>query len=359
MMAYLSSRIDLERSARDFGLLQRIRQIGSAGDLLRLALAYGPGGQSLRETAAWADIQGAASLSASALMRQLADSGEWLEHIALSLLPSGSPSPADRRHACGDLRIIDGSIISSPGTTKAWRLHATYDLSGNRFCAFSLTSKTIAEALERGHIAPGAVHIADRVYARPQGLRHVVDQGGDFLVRLGVKSLRLLDCKGNSINLPTLASRATSNCPVDMQVVVDRHAKRVGSIAAKQASWKPLPARLVIIPKPTEAAIQSRKKAARASQQGMHQLQEDTLRVADHLVLLTTLNADAVSPEQLRQMYRQRWQIELAFKRLKSLLHMDRLPAKNPKLAKAWLAAHLIIALLIDAISPQVRDSPP
>jgi IS4 transposase len=43
-----------------------------------------------------------------------------------------------------------------------------------------------------------------------------------------------------------------------------------------------------------------------------------------------------------------RWQIELAFKRLKSLLNIDRLPAKNPHLARAWLNAHLLLALLID-----------
>ncbi|MBK5959138.1 hypothetical protein CCR97_13105, partial [Rhodoplanes elegans] len=42
------------------------------------------------------------------------------------------------------------------------------------------------------------------------------------------------------------------------------------------------------------------------------------------------------------------WQIELAFKRLKSILHIDRLPAKDPDLARAWLHAHLLLALLVD-----------
>jgi IS4 transposase len=43
-----------------------------------------------------------------------------------------------------------------------------------------------------------------------------------------------------------------------------------------------------------------------------------------------------------------RWQIELLFKRLKSLLHLDRLPAKDADLARAWLHAHLLIALLVE-----------
>ncbi|OKT29744.1 hypothetical protein ACN57_03025 [Escherichia coli] len=40
--------------------------------------------------------------------------------------------------------------------------------------------------------------------------------------------------------------------------------------------------------------------------------------------------------------YRLRWQIELAFKRLKSLLHLDALRAKEPELAKAWIFANLL-----------------
>ena len=59
------------------------------------------------------------------------------------------------------------------------------------------------------------------------------------------------------------------------------------------------------------------------------------------------------------QAYRVRWQVELAFKRLKSLLELDRLPTKCPALARSWLLAHLILALLIDDLSQEVLDSPP
>jgi hypothetical protein len=37
-----------------------------------------------------------------------------------------------------------------------------------------------------------------------------------------------------------------------------------------------------------------------------------------------------------------RWQIALAFKRLKSLIGVDMLPPRGSDLARAWLAAHLI-----------------
>lgn len=47
--------------------------------------------------------------------------------------------------------------------------------------------------------------------------------------------------------------------------------------------------------------------------------------------------------------YRLRWQVELALKRLKGLLGLDRLPAMSEALARSWLLAHLILALLIHA----------
>ena len=48
-----------------------------------------------------------------------------------------------------------------------------------------------------------------------------------------------------------------------------------------------------------------------------------------------------------------RWQVEMAFKRMKSLMKMDRLPAQDPDLARAWLNAHLLSALLTEDIVNQ------
>jgi hypothetical protein len=57
--------------------------------------------------------------------------------------------------------------------------------------------------------------------------------------------------------------------------------------------------------------------------------------------------------------HRLRWQIELAFKRMKSLLHIDRLPAKDPALARPWLHAHLLLALLAEATIDEIEALPP
>ena len=57
--------------------------------------------------------------------------------------------------------------------------------------------------------------------------------------------------------------------------------------------------------------------------------------------------------------YRLRWQIELAFKRLKSPLHIDRLPTRTERGSRSWLNAHLILALLCDDLSQDFLDSSP
>jgi hypothetical protein len=49
---------------------------------------------------------------------------------------------------------------------------------------------------------------------------------------------------------------------------------------------------------------------------------------------------------QVMALYRLRWQIELLFKRLKSLLHMDTLPSRQGPTAKSWMLARLIAAAL-------------
>jgi hypothetical protein len=53
------------------------------------------------------------------------------------------------------------------------------------------------------------------------------------------------------------------------------------------------------------------------------------------------------------------WDIELAFKRLKSLLHMDKLPTRTDQTSRSWIYAHLIVALLSDDLSQDFLDSSP
>jgi len=69
----------------------------------------------------------------------------------------------------------------------------------------------------------------------------------------------------------------------------------------------------------------------------------------EYIVLVTSLD-DSVSTEQVLEVYRLRWQVEMHFKRLKSILDFGELPKKRPENSLAWLNGKLMVALLIESV---------
>src|SRR3954466_15560520 len=63
VLARLPADLDLDDLAMESKAIQRRREVVEGAALLRIALARGPGGLSLRQTAAWASMQGIAALS--------------------------------------------------------------------------------------------------------------------------------------------------------------------------------------------------------------------------------------------------------------------------------------------------------
>ena len=53
------------------------------------------------------------------------------------------------------------------------------------------------------------------------------------------------------------------------------------------------------------------------------------------------------------------WDIELAFKRLKSLLHIDALPATSERGGRSWIYACLIFAIAVEQSAREFLDSFP
>src|SRR5271168_857329 len=63
LLGRLPAGLDLDRLALESKAIQRRREVVDGAGLLRIALARGPGGLSLRQTAAWASMLGIAELS--------------------------------------------------------------------------------------------------------------------------------------------------------------------------------------------------------------------------------------------------------------------------------------------------------
>jgi hypothetical protein len=342
---------DLEATARSRGAFTRPREIKNAATLLRLALAYGGLGMSLRETCAWAEAGGIASLSDPSLLERLCKAGPWLGDILAALIAEQTKMPA-RRWAGYRLRALDGTSICQPGADRtSWRLHVGYDLATGQVDQLELTDGHGAENLQRLTYRPGDIVLADRYYARPRDLRPVIEAGADFIVRTGWNSLRLLQVNGELFDLfAALAAQTEQESEVKVRI-------HEGTTQAPPLA--PLILRLVIRRKDPEQAEAERQRLLKDAKKRGKQPDPRSLEAAKYILLLTSLPADAFPPADILTLYRFRWQIELAFKRFKSLAGLDQLPAKKPELARTWICARLIVAIIAEQIAGQVPDSSP
>jgi len=335
----------LEHSARERGALERKRGVGSAEDLLRLILAYAPGGRSLRQVAAEAAARGISEISDVAWMKRFGGCGPWLMGLAERLLAKAGEGPA--AGTSPPVRLVDGSRIEGPGDS-ALRLHLCWDAS-RRIADLAVTPLSEGERLDRLAIQPGEIRLGDAGTPEAESLRRLRAAGADALARLTWNSLRLLDAAGQRLDWLALCAQSHAEGGLDLPVWVVKPRDR----------FEPLPMRLVMRPKPPQALETARKRARRAASKEQRTADPRTLACAEHLILITSLSQEAFPPERLCELYRVRWQIELAFKRLKSILRLDRLPAKSPGLAQAWIAAHLLLALLIEDTAAELADSFP
>jgi hypothetical protein len=337
----------LERSARKTGAFLQARTIRSAVDLLRLIFAYCLGDHGLRLTAAWAASMGFVDISAPGLLYRLRQSSDWLSFLIDRILRSAGPKASRGRL----IRIIDGTSVPKAGKkakrqSALWRVHSSFDLPGERFSYFELTDEQEGETLDRIPVVEGEIRIADRAYLQPDRIVRVLEAGADVLVRGKWKGARWRDKDGQPIDFIAML-RAAKSGRIDRPIFIERK------------GGPNLALRLVAIRKPEKAAAQARRKARRDAQREGYQISKKTLAAADWVILLTSLRTDAFSTEDVLDLYRLRWRIELGFKRLKSLIGLKGPPGFDERSARPYVLVHLLIILLLEPLVDELEDSPP
>jgi hypothetical protein len=350
LLSFFPPEHELDASALRTGALKRRRVVNSASTLLRLALAYGFCGLSLRDTTAWAEASGFASLSDVALLKRLRHAGPWIGHLLAVKLAERAKTPRPRDTSLR-LRLVDATTISRPGSSGTdWRVHLGFNLRSLAIDHVELTDQSGGETLTRFQFAPGDVVLGDRGYAHRRGLHSVQQQEGHFIVRLNWQNIPLQDRQNGQVDLLGLLrglpeARAAG---FDLQIAPDR-----------RHSLPALPVRLAAIRKTETAAEQSRQKILQQTSKKGKTPDPRTLEAAAYIFVVTSLAEEQASAEQLLDLYRFRWQIELAFKRMKGLLELGVLPAKDRRLAHTIIYSKLLAALLLDdfterflAISP-------
>lgn len=351
LLKRLPAGLDLDTLARETKAIQRDRKIGGGANLLRLALARGPGGFSLRQSSAWVSLLEIAALSNPGVHYRLKQAVAFLAALVARLLAAKAPG-ARLRWPDRTLRLADGTCVSRPGSKGTdWRIHGVFDLGSGGFSHLELTDGRGAEALDRGAPIAGEIRIGDRYYARVPVLKRFLAEAcgkADFIVRAGWNAFQLTTPRGKPFDL--IGHLRT--LPAGMKP----HEASVCAAAKGQAA---LPLRLIIQRKTPEAAEATRLALRRAANKKGKRLDPRSLVAAEFMIVVTSLPRKGYKAKDILAVYRLRWQIELAFKRLKSLLHMDKLPTRTDKTSRSWLYAHLILALLSDDVSQDFLDSSP
>ena len=335
--------------ARELGAFQRARGIADARTLLQVMLIHLAEGCGLRETAARAALAGIAQVSDVALLKRLRSCGPWFEWLVQQLCAAPELGAAAREDTPEALlrgrrvRVVDGSVVREPGATGSqWRLHYSIALPQLHCQEVLLGPCDDGETLRRFEVNSGDVFIADRGYAHPGGIAHVRRHDGDVIVRMHLVTLPLLQPQtGEALDVLGLVrglqAGQVGSWPASLRVKAER-----GGPPAQ-----PVTGRLCALRKSAQAAAASQRRARLESLRGgAQQVRPETLEAAQYVLVFTTLDGE-VDARQVMELYRMRWQIELEFKRLKSLIQLGHLKKHDARAARSWLQGKLLVAFLI------------
>lgn len=350
LIGRLPASVDVAALARDRRAFVRSRGVPDAEALLRLALTYGATPLSLRGTAAWGSGSGIGDISDVALLGRLQAAGDWLGDLTGALLSAALLTDPGGLIGGRRLRLVDATTVASPGAAALWRLHADYDLAKGRFVDLTLTDHHTPES--RTHFSPAAgdVVVADSYHAKASQLHHVAAAGGDFIVRRGLTGRTVLDMEGRKLDSKRVLAAARDGGTLDMPVWVP---------PPPGAKAEPIRARLVIHPLPEDKVAGALQRARKRAKKEGRKITQKRLQAAQLCMLLTSLDRDSADADTVLRLYRLRWQIEIAFKRLKSLARLADLQAKDRRLVRSCLFAKLIVALLAEQATQTLLESFP
>ena len=244
---------------------------------------------------------------------------------------------------------MDGTIVKEPGKTGSqWRILYSLQLSTLMCDFFEVTASGGAgngESLNRLTVAPRETILADAGYCSIGGFEYVQRKGADLLVRVNPQAFVAYTHLGKRFGLA-----AQLKC-----------LSRIGQVG----EWE------VVVNGPTSSFIvrvcatrksqpaigrAHRRLQRRASKKQMT-TRAETREFAKYVIVFTTRHD--VSATRILDWYRSRWQIEIVFKRLKSLAQLGHLPKREDRSSRSWLYAKLLVALLTQELIRVGNDTSP
>jgi len=319
----------------------RGRVIKTPSDLLSLNMLYITGEGSFSLTAAAMTVTKGVKISKIGVYDRIRNSGQWLRWMGEALCKTqGAMLEKPNFLEDKDIIIPDGTAEAVKGGKKIdYRLHYALDLFNFNCRYMELTTDKEGEKLSRYEIRETDIYVADRGYCTMTGLEHVRKANGNYVVRYKAKAFKLYDAAGNVVNvLEQLRG---------LQALESRDFNAYYRLATGETQ----PIRVVAMRKDEEAIAGSQRKMEQTKKKKQkNPPPKETLEMNEYVILVTSLG---YTNNQILEVYRARWQIEMVFWRLKSLFGYGEVPSKRSDTVKAWFYGKLFLAALCESILKQ------
>jgi hypothetical protein len=331
---------DLEAQARQLKAFQRVRGLPTALHLLRGLLYYVLSQTSLREVSMWSRLIGLTSrvISGQAWHKRLLTSADWLLWLFNARLSAPTRNCAGHSQR---ILLVDATHVSCRDKrADTWRLHCAYDLLAGRLAWLRISTQQVGEGFAHLLLHVGDIVVGDGAYSRAKQRLSVAAAQAFSLVRYSAAHLPLY-----APAAPNWTKPYRLDVPAWLRSLSPGLYTRQAMVVEQEGC---LPVRLIALVLPEDEAEALRRQKQRQARDKGRKLSPEAFFLAGFVLLVTTLPAQSWSSEQLLELYRARWQIEVLFKRMKQVLSMHILPAQTPQGAQAMICALLVAWMLIE-----------
>jgi hypothetical protein len=320
-------------------------KIETAEQLLRAIFVHVGAGLPLRQSVALIEQAGGVSISHVTLHQKMRRAAPYLQALVHEMSgPSRESSPTEL-WAGYDVVAIDATTDSTPGSTGTdMRLHTAIRVADLTVLYAEATGASGGETLKRFPLQAGQLALADRGYCNGPGIASAVKRGADVLCRLNRGALPLIDRDGRSFNvlecLRSLKGRQVGEWMVEVKTTLDGEATVI-------------PGRLIAVRLPKEEAEEARQ---RVRKEYGRKASDEMLEAAGYVALFTTVPSERMTAAHCIALYRLRWQVELLFKRWKSICGLDELPNFIEDTVLSWVLGKIVLALILERMGSAAAE---
>lgn len=337
-----------KEAAKTEKALIRGRNIKTPEELLRLNFLYQTHGGTYGLTSALTQIsENQEGLNKTAVEKRIVNSASWLKWLCENLSRQEGYLVTPPEWLKGyRVNLVDASDYACNGSRGAdFRFHYMVELFTLNTTEMYFTNASEGETLTRyKNIKEKDIIDADRGYCSIKEICYVLDHKADYVIRMRLNSFNLYTKDGTKYDLTEELKRDyTPGRKIDIQLFFKNKKDYI-------------PVRICAVAKSDEDIKKSQRQIKKSNHNRKPPSELQT--VWSHFVVVVTSLGSTFSTEQILEIYRMRWQIELVFKRFKSIFSGREFTARKEDAVKAWFYGKLLIAIICETLAKQGRFSP-